>query len=443
MVRHVSKPKTPGWKAMLAVTVAAAGLLWHVLACTESPMAFSPSGKDLAFVTLTPYDGDALHLAGKHTCRLLIAREGAAVKVVERTDRHMLSAPAYSGDGKHLAYLRIPLLSEAAAEKLAEQAKEAREKRNPLPWPQEAAGADAAPDPEIEDLALPPLTREADFFKAALLGPMVPVEVVVRDAKAADVVVATVTVKLPVFDFTADKPGEGLLMTYLLTRPQYSPDGQWVHFCLGNVAVAVDPKARKLRMLAAPTALATLSPDGKTIAAAQEKAIAFIDTDGSRKTVVRRQDDLSPGGVVWADSKTLALLTSKDGRRRVVRLRLDGTEAGAIDLPGPTDKKFADVGELAVAPGAKHIVLCYQEEVLFLDGAGKLLRRVTDEKRPLGRPTFSPDGKRVAFKRFDKQGGQDAQKAGVVEIVYFSAEGKELSRVKVPPVEAPKAPAKN
>ena len=40
-------------KATLAVLAGCALLLWHVLACVESPMAFSPEG-DLAFTTVGP-----------------------------------------------------------------------------------------------------------------------------------------------------------------------------------------------------------------------------------------------------------------------------------------------------------------------------------------------------------------------------------------------------
>ena len=72
MVRPMNDVRTPGWKAILAVTVAAGALLWHVLACTESPMAFSPGGKDLAFVTMNPYDRQDVHLAGKRLYRLCV-----------------------------------------------------------------------------------------------------------------------------------------------------------------------------------------------------------------------------------------------------------------------------------------------------------------------------------------------------------------------------------
>ena len=39
------------WKATLFVLAGCGVLLWHLLACVESPMAFSPQG-DLAFTVL-------------------------------------------------------------------------------------------------------------------------------------------------------------------------------------------------------------------------------------------------------------------------------------------------------------------------------------------------------------------------------------------------------
>ena len=45
---------TNRWTARLMIVAATGVLLWHVLACVESPMAFSPNG-DLAFTTITPH----------------------------------------------------------------------------------------------------------------------------------------------------------------------------------------------------------------------------------------------------------------------------------------------------------------------------------------------------------------------------------------------------
>ena len=120
MVRQVKAadpPTTAGWKAILAMTVAGGALLWHVLACIESPMAFSPSGKDLAFVTGGPSlaEGKDAHLAGARVFRMMVLSDGKHIRAVEQTDRHLLTAPAYSPNGQQLCYFRVPLLTEKQA----------------------------------------------------------------------------------------------------------------------------------------------------------------------------------------------------------------------------------------------------------------------------------------------------------------------------------------
>jgi len=441
MVRPMNDVRTPGWKAILAVTVGAGALLWHVLACTESPMAFSPGGKDLAFVTMTPYDLENLHLAGKHVYRLCVRPGDGRVRVVAETRRFMLTAPTYSPDGKCLAYLRIPLLTDKATKKLRGQA-EARAKMlgdlprvEPLDMP--APKAPDANQPKTKDLVLPPFGKTLEFCKGVFAGGVAPVELVIRDALATDVVLATTTIDLPVFDFANDKPGESLAYLYVLARPQYSPDGQWVYFCAGKVVVAVNPKTGGQKILAAPATVAMLSPDGKMLAALHDKTVLFVATDGQRTTAVRWEKDLSASGIVWTDNQTLALLSPDDNQVRLHRLRTDGQLVRSTTLPSPKVTADLSTGELAIAPDGKHMVVAYGKEVQFLDANGKVLRRWQSDKEMLSQPTFAPDGKRVAFKRF---AGTDKHST-VSQIVLFSPEGKRLSAEALPPPPASR-PAK-
>ena len=88
--------------------LAASGiLLWHVLACTESPMAFSPDGQSLAFVTMEPYEGEGNPgLAGPHCYRLMVVGNRQELRVLEEITNVMLTAPALSPDGSQLCYVR-------------------------------------------------------------------------------------------------------------------------------------------------------------------------------------------------------------------------------------------------------------------------------------------------------------------------------------------------
>jgi hypothetical protein len=115
MFATLSRVATRSRIAGLMVLVAAGTLLWHVLACVESPMAFSPDGKDLAFVTMEPFELKGLHLAGPHCFRLFVLSGGKDLRVIEQTTEAILTAPAYSPDGKQICYLRIPLLTSGTA----------------------------------------------------------------------------------------------------------------------------------------------------------------------------------------------------------------------------------------------------------------------------------------------------------------------------------------
>jgi roadblock/LC7 domain-containing protein len=439
MVRPMTALRTPSWKAVLAIAVAGGALLWHVLACTESPMSFRPGGKDLAFAVVSPYDTDNLQQAGKHTWRMMILTEGAKPRVVEQTDKFMLTAPAYSPDGKYLAYLRIPLLTDKAISELAEQCKKRAEeldKRPAFPAPPgEAAPAAKPADGNTSELAMPALGKTAEFYKAALAGPLTPVRVVVRDAAAPDTVLATATIDLPVFSFLGKGDDAGAAFAYILTRPQYSPDGKWLYFCVGSTAVAVNPKTGDKRLLATPATLASLSPDGLTLAAVGDNSVTFLRTDGAKATTVRLADGLSASGVAWAGKDTLALVAIKDKTPRLDLMKADGTVARTVELPKPEKTGEGNQGELALAPDGEHMVLAYGQEVHFLGAGGKLLNKWASEKVLLCQPTFSPDGKRVAFKQMVKDGDAPA----VTHIVFYSPDGKEQSTVELPAPPATQA----
>jgi len=450
MVRHVKttgSPATPGWKALLAVTVAAGALLWHVLACVESPMAFSPGGKDLAFVAssnATLEDKD-IHLAGTRTFRLMVLHEAQRVRLVEETDKHLLTAPGYSPDGQQLCYFRVPLLTAEQADAAKKAATERLERLRAAVAQTQPAGvpnwvgktfgeALTSWPAEGEDKPTERMQQAAEFWGASTLNPPVPVELVVRDAKALDIVLATATVSLPIYDFTSGQPGGGLTMTYALDRPRYSPDGKWVYASLGNVTFRVDPKTGKAQLLAAPSMLGRLSPDGKTLAVWTGR-LTFLDLEGDRETSAPLSKDFSPAGFFWTGNDALGVLRGKDKHYEVALFDASGKLVRTVPL-GEAEVETAMPGELAIAPDGKRMVVATGKETLFFDGSGKLLRRVEEKDAPLTQPTFTPDGKRVAFKRLNEAKDGDKQRIFATAIVFYSPEGKELSSVQLPPFEA-------
>lgn len=447
MVRQVRPARrASSWKAALAVTVAAAGLLWHLLACYESPMAFSPDGKELAFTTMEPYQGNGqedLLLPGPHCYRLMVLRDFEHLRVVEQSTDHMLSGPAYSPDGKQICYLRLPLLSPQEFEKLKESSKGGT-------WggyvvePSTSAPSQGVSRPAIEQtpgtklLALSRLEDVARFVKIAEKDTPARAELVVRDARTFRVLARVPTPLFPRWDAIwatgkkENSPGLGYLVSYTTTRPQYGPKGKWVYFCAGGLAMGVNPGTKVAKILAAPADGAAISPDGKTLAAVRGDVIGFVRTDG-RRAVYRRWDHkLLPAMLTWRDASTLAVLRVADGEGRkghtLEFLRADGTTSGSIERIVPSDGN--NYPQFALAPDGRHMALYDGHELFFLDADGRVLKRLKDkEKDTLVQPVFTPDSRHVVVKRLaeDPKGY-----ARVVEIVKFTAAGQEVKRVAVP-----------
>lgn len=471
MVRRLN---TDGWKALPLVVIAAGGLVWHVLACVESPMTFAPSG-DLAFVTMDPYGGkgESIPLRGARVYRLMVLPAGAdQPRVLEESSDWMISAPAYSPDGTKVAYLRIPLLTaeelakmepviKARLEAASQPASSAAEARWPaisdpsLPAGIESAGAapGLTPSAEVADAFLPPADQSMLFYSVIVpAAPFVPVQLVER-AAADGQIVSVSTFDLPLV-WGSGTAGEGiaksLFMTYVLGRPQYSPDGRWLYFSPGSeppgsIVSAVDTETKNVRLMAVGAMASALSPDGKTLAVLHRGCLGFVRTDGSATSYVRCQTNVSPGGMVWAGNDALAILRADTVNDQKVHslsfVQTDGTIASAITLPEMQTGGDEDSGRLALSPDGKHLVVSFFKGTYFLDSNGKLLGAWTgDDKQPLAQPTFTPDGTQVAFKVL-VAGEKEEDGARVGAIAFFSPAGQEMRRVNLLPGAAvPPAP---
>ncbi len=489
MVRQVN-PKTPTWKAMLAITIAVAGLLWHVLACVESPMAFSPDGTRLAFVTMEPYGLKEGFTVGTNAFRLMVLTDFDELTVVEETTSHMLSAPAFSPDGERICYLRIPLLTEEQLEQFTAALTDRAEaigqavSDDDLQWPTStdtAGPADESADAPLldpTDLVMPSLLFLQESALSLASQPLTPVQLVVRDAGTLEVV-STVTVPVPLAWLPGEGPPEpdnpdepaepdtrwysaGLFTAYTLMRPRYDPDGQWVYFCLGNMVMAVDPAAEQAKVLAFPAVVAALSPDGGTIAALLSDesglVVMFVSTDRSLVVSRRLDTSVSPWAMVWTDNDTLALVPEvttgpdqSDEEPVILLLRRDGSDAGTITLDVDDASSMNDMSQLAIAPDGRHMVLCLPDHVFFFDGQGQLLADLENdtEEEWFTQPAFTPDSTHVAIKYLGPR--EDEAYGGVTHIVLFTSEGEEVARAEVPPIapgtvtlpDAPTPPAED
>jgi hypothetical protein len=245
-----------------------------------------------------------------------------------------------------------------------------------------------------------------------------------------------------------EDPQHDLLMAYLLTRLQYAPDGQWIHYCVGGAAMAVNPVANQRRVCAVPARLTALSEDGKILATLstdtalpvsdERAAIGFHWTDGSRSIHVNLADaPATLGGLTWLDKRTVGLLTADDENDLFMlqRVRTDGTVGKTTTLALPEKIKVDDkeTTQLAVSPNGKCLVLARGPDVFFMRTDGRLVGQWEgSDEEILAQPTFTPDSKRVAFKYMREK--KDAG-ARVESIVFFTPQGEEESRVKLPPLK--------
>lgn len=431
------------WKALLAIAVVSAGLLWHMLACTESPMSFSPTG-DLAFVAQEPYGIENLALAGPTCYRLMVLAKDGDLRVLDQSVDWMLTAPSFSPDGKSLCYLRVRLLepNEAAA------VKELMNSRNRMfttlsEQSRSTHWTDQTPTTQPEAPWPAYLGKTAnDQFTG---GPMAPAELVVRDLKSG-AVTKTIALQVPAMSYAehANDMNGYLPYFYLLTKPQYT-DPNTVYFaCAGVIFRAALAEEHCQPFLSLGFSVAA-SPDGKTLAGFHKGGISFINLQRETVLVKFINKDVSFSGLSWGDNQTLAVLQAphdgKDGNDNTATMQLiktDGNVAREIQIPLNDYKtRGGAMGELAIAPDGQHMCISYGNPVLFLDGSGKVLLRLqNDDSVYLAQPTFTPDSKQIAFKKFtDATASKKTDMKRAVGIVFYSADGKPGQEVPIAPIK--------
>ena len=188
MVRQLNRRILLDWRAVLIIFIGSGAIVWHILACRESPMSFSPQGDRLAFVTMEPFGTSDLLLRGTHAYRLMVATKAREVRVVETSTTDMLCAPAFSPDGASLAYLQIPLPTPERLQTLRELESERSAQTQPSAptWlDQSAVQGTPAPDEALDvvDETLPPISGAMWFLHLQKSLPPVPARLIIRDAR--------------------------------------------------------------------------------------------------------------------------------------------------------------------------------------------------------------------------------------------------------------------
>lgn len=417
------------WKATLAVLAGCGVLLWHLLACVESPMAFSPEG-DLAFTALGPgggpWDEQTAGSAGEKgpVCRLFVLPKGEKnLRLIEETNEHFLCAPAYSPDGKTLCYLRVPRKAKQSDEEPEPEGQGQESQDSSLPAIISSEGY------AFEDLSLPSVSQMDQFFQEIKDEPRAEVTLVARDAASGEIR-STTNLDLALPELNGD---DGVIWTYTLGRAGYGPDGQWIYLGIARLLLAVNPAARQLRLLAAPVFSIALSPDGKVVATASETGIGLVDTEGRRTVFTRLPEGpalASAKGVAWLDNDTVAALTTKGDNQplALALVRRDGTISRSIELPINDVDDYWE--ELAISPDRTRIALTTKTTLYLLDADGKVLSQWKEEGISACSPAFSPDSQQLACKLVP-----EGQESYATAIAFFSPEGKELFRIDLPQQE--------
>jgi len=438
-----------------------AALVGCLPGCLESPMAFSPNGRQLALVVCEPFPGDGFEQAGRHGFRLLVV-EGQDVRAIETTTTHMLTGPAYSADGSRLCYLRVPLLTAEqmqqwrqrhsarveSVERIIEQVTtdwglreaetepgpeaEPEGEAPPEPEAQPATAPATPPGPKVDLSSTPPLEDAASTVLALMSGPPMEARLIVRRTDGFEVVSDT-PVRLPV-PVSADK-GPSLLATYAQLAPRFDADGQTVLFAAAGLLFAVRPAEGTQRVVAGPAQTVVPRGDGRAaVLLGSEGSLGLADLPG-RRTVFLKLDVSWSARPAWlADGTLLAAGTAPDDQRGplgwLLRIAADGTVTRRVEC----NAAYAPGGglDLAASPDGRAAVLAHGKNVYFLDADGKVLRQWTSEEEALHQPVFSPDGSRVAMKLIVPTGAGRAKRTAAV--VVFAPDGTELSRQPIAPL---------
>lgn len=431
LMKESNTKRIQGWKAVIVIAAVSVALLWHMLACVDSPMSFSPDGQSLAFTTMQPSHEDIVK--GQQVFRLMVLTGKSKIRVLEETREQMLTAPAYSHNGKHICYVRIPLLTKKQADAVKKFGAQATSfpAKDSVGLAKELFGAKSRATTQPADQSLPPVDAMGKMFAKYLAGPLTPCVLVLRNAKSGKVT-STLNIQLQAvcYDGTTLKR---ISDTYLMMKPQFSPDDRTVYLWSGHSVLAVDLQTGGQKTVAAPATMPVLSPDGKTLAVRGQNCIGFVRTDGQITTWRRWEKEIVPFGMLWLNNKTLGILPKgkKNAKKTAIYLlHADGSSAGNIPLEIDKPK---DILFLAVSPDSKNMVVASYDTVFFLDGKGNLIKKLEiEEKRRLVHPTYSPDSKRIAFKVMQERDVSGESQMIVTDIEFYKPDGTVLSRNKVP-----------
>ena len=429
----------PRWElagSALAIAIVLAGLLWHVLACTESPMAFSPDGKNLVFTVLQPYETKGGN-NNTQLCRLMVLTTAAApdaknLRTLEEGGV-FLTGPSFSPDGTQFCYLRIAVPEAPATAPATPSIRGSATADAPATAPALPPGLILPGDPKPGTITGTE-TIDTGYIPEKNSGQAL---LVVRDS-ATFKIVSTVVV-----DFSFYPTGDELAHPYLTLRPQYGASKNNIFYTDPFGMHAIDLQERSATVINRRAMCPAISPDHKTLAfvgSKEGKSVVLFTAELASQTERFFPEMVSPSGLFWINNDKLAVLTgdAKNGHQKIVMLARDGKPLTTMDLPEYKATKEEQMGELAISPDGQHMIVCYNGLVRFFDAQGKLQHDMSVKDALLAQPTITPDGARIAFKELTTIKNGDTEVTQVSAIVFYNFEAKEVARVAIAPAPAPR-----
>ena len=292
-------------KALVLLSVGFSALAVYVISCVYSPVGWSPDSSKIALFVIPGKDEPEIMAIFTYDIET-----GKRVLIDKMGKGGMLSAPAWSPDGKWLAYYKF-----VEPEKIDPNAADAPNAPVANDADSETVGAEGV----LELFAEENKVRPAFVFEAGrdLLGEHDGVET--RDIQ---LVVVGSDGKEPKITKTLRWMGDDDVKNQLLyLQPQWSADSQLVFYIrvlddLGYVGslniLTGQTEAHAFTM----TAFWDLSPDGKWIAAPLAGEISFCRIDGSAARYFAVSVSTADGGetyVNWAGDSKRILLAIKNG----------------------------------------------------------------------------------------------------------------------------------
>jgi Tol biopolymer transport system component len=352
----------PRVRASAVLAVGLAGFAIYVISCVHSPVSWSPDSSKIA-LTVMPTDDD-VEVMGIFTYDI----DSGERRVIDTmTEGGILSGPAWSPDGKWLAYYRVRPEEEGAGQTAGAS----------------AAGGGSGERPAVSDLFTEDNRIQPAFVFAAgqdLLDED-------PDAQTLDVELVVVSA-----DGKARKAGRVLRWlgdkdtrsNVLVLRPRWSADSQRVFYMrtldkMGYVGSLDIATGRMEAHLFTSSTYWDVSPDGAWVAACLDDALALSRADGSA-------------------GRYLRVLTEE--------------EAGEGDRP------------LAWAPDSRRVGVFLRTGFMVVDietGAARRYRDATAEE--IGHLTFAADGTKVYYvAKYRPEGGDEGEKAAAIRAMDLGSE---------------------